>query len=341
MRRFLLPLAFAIPALIGTGAQASEDLAWSYEPWVTQNLLAQAEGDEAASEEEKDDNDWRVYLDLYGFLPHENEGTLKLDGNTNKGNLSLSDILENVSSIATFRAGVERGRWGLQTGIFHGAVDFNDSGSKYVTRERSRIRELTAKSQRPRIQELTGNEVKRKLTIKGDVEGDFHLDQTLVDLAVRYRAGDVQRPKMDPGSLSFVGFAGARLVDGTIKTNVDIELNASYEGPILKAKRSKKLNFSDSWSHTWVQPLIGMHATYAFSPEWQAFVYADAAGFGLAGEKDLSGNAQAGIAYAVGNSTQISLSYKVFGLEYSAYGNDNGYKTFSHGPNIGIRFLFE
>ena len=164
MRRCLLPLAFAIPALIGTGAQASEDLAWSYTPWVTQNLLAQAEADQADSKGEEDDNDWRLYLDLYGFLPHENEGTLKLDGNTNKGKLSLSDILENVSSIATVRAGVERGRWGLQTGIFHGAVDFNDSGSKYVTRERSRIRRLT------------GERVTRKLTLKGEVEGDFHLD---------------------------------------------------------------------------------------------------------------------------------------------------------------------
>lgn len=74
---------------------------------------------------------------------------------------------------------------------------------------------------------------------------------------------------------------------------------------------------------------------------WQAFVYADASGFGLAGEKDLSRNAQTGIDYAVGNSTQISLSYKLFGLEYSAYGNDNRYKTFSHGPNIGLRFLFD
>jgi len=84
-----------------------------------------------------------------------------------------------------------------------------------------------------------------------------------------------------------------------------------------------------------------MHATYAFSPDWQAFVYADAAGFGLAGKKDLSGNAQAGIAYAVGNSTQVSLSYKVYGLEYAAHGNDNGYKAFSHGPNIGLRFVFD
>ena len=33
--------------------------------------------------------------------------------------------------------------------------------------------------------------------------------------------------------------------------------------------------------------------------------------------------------------------YKAFELVYSAYGNDNGYKTFSHGPNIGLRILFD
>ena len=38
--------------------------------------------------------------------------------------------------------------------------------------------------------------------------------------------------------------------------------------------------------------------------------------------------------------TVLSL-YKAFGLEYSAYGNDNEYKTFSHGPNIGLRILFD
>ena len=69
MRRLLLPLAFAIPALIGTGAQASEDLAWSYTPWVTQDLLAQAEADEAVSGGEEDDNDWRLYLDCMGSCP--------------------------------------------------------------------------------------------------------------------------------------------------------------------------------------------------------------------------------------------------------------------------------
>ena len=152
MRRFLLPLVIAVPALIGTGAKASDELVWSYTPSVTPLLLAQTEGDETDLEEQQDDNDWRLYLDLYGFLPPENEGTVKLDGNSNTGNLSLSDILENVSSIATFRAGLEYGRFGIQTGIFHGAVDFNDSASAYTTSE--------------------------GLTLRGDVEGDFHLDQT-------------------------------------------------------------------------------------------------------------------------------------------------------------------
>ena len=327
VRASLLSLALVLPALLTPAAKAEEQVGPDRADTRIPVLVAQA--DESETTDESDEDGWRVYLDLYGFLPIENEGTVKLDGNSNTGNLSLSDILENVSSIATLRAGFEYGRFGLQTGVFHGAVDFNDGMTERMTYERSRIRKLT------------GKKADRSLKLRGDIEGDFHLDQTLIDIALRYRAGDIQRAKMDEGSFSFVGFAGARIVDGTIKADVDIELSSSYEGPVLKNERSKKIDLGDSWSHTWVQPLVGMHATYAFSPDWQAFVYADAAGFGLAGKKDLSGNAQAGIAYAVGNSTQVSLSYKVYGLEYAAHGNDNGYKAFSHGPNIGLRFLFD
>ena len=46
-----------------------------------------------------------------------------------------------------------------------------------------------------------------------------------------------------------------------------------------------------------------MDARYALTSKLQAFVYLDAPGFGLAGRKDLSGTAQAGPAYALGNST--------------------------------------
>ena len=271
VRASLLSLALVLPALLTPAAKAEEQVGPDRADTRIPVLVAQA--DESETTDESDEDAWRVYLDLYGFLPIENEGTVKLDGNSNTGNLSLSDILENVSSIATLRAGFEYGRFGLQTGVFHGAVDFNDGMTERMTYERSRIRKLT------------GKKVDRSLKLRGDIEGDFHLDQTLIDIALRYRAGDIQRPKMDEGSFSFVGFAGARIVDGTIKADVDIELSSSYEGPVLKNERSKKIDLGDSWSHTWVQPLIGMYATYAFSPDWQAFVYADAAGFGLAGEK--------------------------------------------------------
>ena len=114
------------------------------------------------------------------------------------------------------RAGVEFDRWGLQTGINHSSFDGTEIGSRWGIRERSRIRLLT------------GDELSRSLTLKGDVDADIHLDQTLIDIAVRYHAGEVQRPKIPQGSVSFVGFAGARIVDGTISADIEVELSASY-----------------------------------------------------------------------------------------------------------------
>ena len=63
-------------------------------------------------------------------------------------------------------------------------------------------------------------------------------------------------------------------------------------------------------------------------------------GFGLSGEQDLSGTAQAGIAYALGNSAQVSLSYKYFGLDYAG-GGGNAYSVDQSGVNLGLRWLFD
>ena len=68
-----------------------------------------------------------------------------------------------------------------------------------------------------------------------------------------------------------------------------------------------------------------MHATYAFNPKLQVFIYLDATKFGLAGCKDLSGTPQAGLAYAVDKSTQILLSYK-YPIVYKAGGNSRRYE---------------
>lgn len=328
MSRFLICLAFAIPTLIGTSAQAAEDPMWPHTTEEINETLSKSEGDDIDSKEQEDDSDWRLYLDLYGFLPIDTDSSTTLDGNTTNINWDLSDVIDNLSRVLTMRAGIEFDRWGLQTGINSTSFNTRESSSQWVTSDMSVI------------DKVTGVPSTGRLTMKGDVDADIHLDQTLIDIAVRYRAGMVQRPKMPKGSSSFVGFAGARIVDGSISADVDVKLAATYEDPKLVTKRSGTKRLTESWSRTWVQPLVGMNATYALTPELQAFVYLDAAGFGLTGRKDLSGTAQAGLAYAVGNSTQISLSYKYFGLTYEPANNRNGYETTAHGPNLGLRFLF-
>ena len=90
------------------------------------------------------------------------------------------------------RVGVEFNRWGLQTGIDHSSFYGTESGSRWGTRKRSSTHHLTV------------DELSRSLTLKGDVDADIYLDQILIDIAVRYRAGEVRRPKMPQGSASFL-----------------------------------------------------------------------------------------------------------------------------------------
>jgi hypothetical protein len=332
INKFLIQAAITLMTAAGPMAAAEVVPPSNSDRSDTEHLLADASNDiddiEEIEEDAKDD-DWRVNLDVYGFLPLSADTTTTLNGNSNTLNWDLEDIFDHLTGALTMRGAIEHGRWGLQTGIIHASLDGSKNGSSWTSRNRSRNRKLT------------GNTVTRSLSIGGEYEADFDFDQTILDLALRYRAGDVQRPRMEHGAVSFVGFAGTRIVNGTIGSDIDIKIGANYEGPITENKRAKSIKFDESWSRTWVQPLIGMHTTYAFNPDWQAFVYLDAAGFGLSGQQDLSGTAQAGIAYSIGNSTQLSLSYKYFGLDYQAYGNDNGYDTKQHGVNLGIRILFE
>jgi len=74
------------------------------------------------------------------------------------------------------------------------------------------------------------------------------------------------------------------------------------------------------FGRTWAQPLLGMQASVFVSPKLRLFARGDIGGFGLSGDKDLSGNAQVGLGYAVGNNTDLNLSWQVKsdGLVYDA-----------------------
>ena len=298
-------------------------------------VLSQAEdvaSDVEASEDEEDA--WRTYLDLYAFIVPTTYSTTEINGNRTDSALPLSDVINTLDEALTFKAQVEYGRIGFMAGVYHGKLSDSQSASFYKETKNPLRNKLG----------VPGFLRDRTLRVKGDLDLDVEANQTVVDLAMRYRAGAIQKPRMEKGSSSVVGLMGARIIDAHIHTSWTLESEASLtvEGQRVSKKYTRELEKSsgESYGNTWVQPLIGIFGTYAISEDWQAFAYLDAGGFGLNGEQDLSGTAQAGIAYALGNSAQLSLSYKYFGLDYAG-GGGNSYSVDQSGVNLGLRWLFD
>ena len=320
--------------------QIETDVAANVDPEISQTeeiaplVLSQANNEDTQSEQEQDEEDsWRVYLDLYSFLVPTTYSTTTINGNTSSAEQSLSEVLRSLDGVLTFKAQVEYGRFGFMAGVNHGSQ--SGSGSKSFFKE-------TTNPLRNQLG-LPSALRQRTIRVNGDLDVDVDINQTIVDLAFRYRAGAIQKPRMKKGSSSFLGLLGARVIDANLNTSWSVrnETTVSVEGRRVSRENTRELEkaSSESWGNTWVQPLIGAFGTYAISEDWQAFAYLDAGGFGLSGEQDLSGTAQAGIAYALGNSAQISLSYKYFGLDYAG-GGGNAYSVDQSGVNLGLRWLF-
>ena len=157
-------------------------------------------------------------------------------------------------------------------------------------------------------------------------------DQGIYDLALRYRFGDREAAIDEPGSYTVIPYLGVRVLD--IKSELDIQLQGT--GP-------RQLTFSRSgaFDRTWAQPLVGVRGSYFFTPKLRAFARADIAGFGISGDKDLSDNVQVGLGYAVGNNTDINISYRYQGLRYDDGKNDeSGLSMDNNGIELGIKFYF-
>ena len=283
-------------------------------------VLSQAEEVEIEVVPAEDEEDsWRVYLDLYAFLVPTTYSTTEINGNKSKAALSISDVIDTIDEALTFKAQVEYGRFGFMAGVYHGSLSDSQSASFYKETNNPLRNQLGVPAY---LRDRT-------LRVKGDLDLDVDANQTVVDLAFRYRGGAIQKPRMEKGSSSFIGLLGARIIDANINTSwtLDREASLTVEGRRVSKEYTRELQKSSG-------------GTYAISEDWQAFAYLDAGGFGLSGEQDLSGTAQAGIAYALGNSAQISLSYKYFGLDYAG-GGGNSYSVDQSGVNLGLRWLFD
>ena len=297
---------------------------------ATACLLAPLALPSPAEEASDNDGDTRVYLEAYGFFPLETHSKTTLDNNTTKETLDLSDVLDMLTGVFSGKVAVEKGRFGLQAGLDHLSFSTSETVSSWNSSN------LIQNDRHPRIPQ-------RRVNSKGTIKSVTDSEQTIFDLALRYRAGEIQKPRMTPGSMSFIGFAGMRLIDASLDMDVSFKDDVTIEGilPSRQLQRDIADEASETWHNTWVQPLVGMNTTLALGEDWQAFLGMDAGGFGLNGKQDLSGTVEAGVAYALGNSAQISLAYRYFGIDYSAHNGRNGYSSTQHGVSMGFRWLFD
>jgi hypothetical protein len=145
--------------------------------------------------------------------------------------------------------------------------------------------------------------------------------QGIYDFALRYRFGERERAIGTPGSLTVIPYAGVRVVD------VGVETTNTFQGPL--GLRTRDLSFG------------GLQGQVFVAPRLRLFARGDLGGFGANGDVDMSGNAQVGVGYAIGNSTQLDLSWR-----YLYLARDNGqtpnaaYTIDQNGIEVGVKFFF-
>ncbi|AFY28545.1 hypothetical protein [Cyanobium gracile] len=153
----------------------------------------------------------------------------------------------------------------------------------------------------------------------------------IYDVALRYRFGERESALGKPGTYSVIPYAGIRLIDGRLN------LAATLDGPFGRTLLEPTRNFQ----RTWVQPLVGTQATVFLSPRLRAFARADVGGFGLGGQQDLSGNAQVGLGYAIGDNTDLNVSWRYMGLKWNNGDQQaNGFSVNMNGIEVGVKFFF-
>jgi len=150
----------------------------------------------------------------------------------------------------------------------------------------------------------------------------------IYDLALRYRFGSREAAVGVPGEFTLIPYAGVRLVEAQLVVEAQLQ-------------NLRQFIKQGNLSRTWAEPLIGLQGSVFLAPRLRAFGRFDLAGFGLAGEQDLSGNAQLGFGYAVGNNTSLNISMRYFGQTWNNGARlDNGYTSHQYGPEVAVKFFF-
>ena len=152
------------------------------------------------------------------------------------------------------------------------------------------------------------------------------------DVALRWRQGVRESAVGTPGSGWLIPYAGLRVVQARLDVAAELQSN----GPIgLRFQRQGTLE------RTWAQPLLGAQGSVFLTPRLRAFARGDLGGFGLAGAEDFSATAPAGFGYAIGNSTDLNVSWRYQGLRWNnGAERSNGFTVDQNGVEVGIKLYF-
>lgn len=245
---------------------------------------------------------------LKGRLPQiKIPDQIEIPGFTAVTDVGLGTILEHLTDIFFIRGSVEYKRIGFQSDLSY--VGLGGETAKSFTRTRRFFPDLPVPTR----------------TLKTQVA----VTQGIYDFALRYRFGDRERAIGNPGSVTLIPYAGVRVVD------VGVETTSTFQGPL--ALKTREFSFGEPIT----QPLLGLQGQVFVSPRLRLFARGDLGGFGANGDVDMSGNAQVGLGYAIGNSTQLDLSWR-----YLYLARDNGqtpnsaYTIDQNGIEIGVKFFF-
>jgi len=233
--------------------------------------------------------------------------SIEIPGFTAVTDVGLGSLLEHLTDIFSLRGSVEYNRIGFQTDLSY--VGLGAENARTFERNRRFLPNLPAPA---RI-----------------LQTQVAVTQGIYDFAFRYRFGDRERAIGTPGAVIVIPYAGVRVLD------LGVETTSTLEGPL--ALRSRNLSFGNPIA----QPLLGLQGQVFLTPRLRLFARGDLGGFGSNGAVDMSGNAQAGVGFAIGNSTQLNVSWR-----YLYLARDNGetpstaYAIDQNGIELGVKFFF-
>lgn len=275
---------------------------------------------------------WAGTLEIYGFAPLRTTTSVtraaterdlsglrerlpglslpdqvEIPGFTAVTDVGLGSLLEHITDLFYLRGSVEYNRIGFQTDL--SSVGLGAQTASTVQRKRRFFPDLPAPTR----------------TLKTQVA----MTQGIYDFAFRYRFGERERAIGTPGAVIVIPYAGMRVLD------LGLETSSTFEGPLVQRSRTR------SFGHPIAQPLLGLQGQVFVTPRLRLFARGDLGGFGSNGTVDMSGNAQAGVGYAIGNSTQLDVSWR-----YLYLARDNGetpntaYAIDQNGIEVGVKFFF-